>query len=1309
MAITSYDYAFDKNAPKSSCLKSSNINPISSTKISSTTNSSLASSNRYNKSKIDKYISPYLPDDRIQLLSRVTEKKFLHKNHDFMSSFPLAVNIYKANSDDLRSSKRNSRKVKKSVLTLPNEPTPLPQTCTVSDMNDSEYFNEDENVIKPKPKKRRAVQTRRKSRINDQIDLYNTKTKHYSQLDNLHKSSKDMLNFTGSDVRKSKRSNNNSNVKSNVNAHDVWTLLRNVNHFKFIPSPPVSQESSMISVKKVKKRKNNKQRNNRKDTRFIETCRTEEFAYISSFVESSRNSCSQSSFDRITVIEKQDEFEKITCNELETRVDKPTTPYKYHESMKSIQNIDRSMKSKSKQNHIRVHSVTSNNKNLNSKKLLPQGQSIPHQNINKKHNNNKTIYLNNFETIQDNLIEKNPNDDNNMNQNKINELDIRSNVSEKSDSSKEGIKKRKSKIISSKNLLEKLTPNESQQHVAGITKVVLSKGQNILLTKQIAALQRKPRVTTPVNSENPKVSLTLSEIKRKLRSIKFPLVILGKDQLSSEITVENYDPPQFAGLDEHIWPFMRLWCGESYHNLFDNINNTANYNLNCNLSDKTSSSPFDDKEKPITQIKPMRRIKNRMMQFMHKKSFIGTEVNYRQKQVNKVDIGVNTVNNMSSLKQEYTILKKDKKMPNKYSSNISYAKTKGKWASDFIENVIRKIKTGIYYSQDDKEENKELFNNMKEDGVQTDIESIETNPDFDNSVKNNFSNEIDSVVSIPGFDNRFSDLEIETLNNFNRVTVKHCVANIIVHFDVALSFENNRVLQIKQSYPCVQVSLNENQPTIFKCKTTIINAILPAELCSILPNIMKKIIRSNSKLALSTSAVDKNSNLSTITEITRCDSDSNKYSISVHNNPNLRINILSEGNFTPPYINKTIERKNIELKSSQLFNLANMKELLNGVNIKLLPLSDIRLINYLSYNNKPMQKLPLVDVTQNTERFRCKIVQPYLFSAKKILPLHENYSFMRIVENILSYQRLNMNASLSFNFEVALYKNSFNVNFVIPDIILPNFAIPKVKVDNLHNDLADNLVDVHKVSLTSNLNTYYAPKVTTKPLRTSKSDKHKSTVEFCVNNARTKKRGFVKLYKKCKSMSSILTHRSSMNLDKITNLEEFYLALGSGKMLSGVLDGNVGRKILSSIKEMKNWMSDITPRQALLVLLLANKKDTTNLVRYRPLILQGIAVNRITRASELDMEIEVIERENLNKWPQYEGITYLPASEENQDTLLEELCWIAKTTASDYQKHFDESSERLLKSLLEKRKKLNPSYLRVMARYVGLGLLKSSK
>lgn len=463
---------------------------------------------------------------------------------------------------------------------------------------------------------------------------------------------------------------------------------------------------------------------------------------------------------------------------------------------------------------------------------------------------------------------------------------------------------------------------------------------------------------------------------------------------------------------------------------------------------------------------------------------------------------------------------------------------------------------------------------MKEDGVQTDLENIKTGPscDFINEVKKEIYSDIDKIVLIPGFDNRFSDLEIETLNHFNRVEVKHCVANIIIQFDVALSFESDRVLQIKQSHPCVPVSLDENKRTIFKCKTTIVNAILPAELCSILPKIMEKIMHLNSKLALSSSTTNNNSNLSTITEITRCESDSNKYSIPVHIDPKLNImNNVSKGNFASPYIIKNVKREKIQSKSLQLLDWTNVKEMLTVQNINLLPLSDhiMRPIKSLTYCNKTTPS-PVGDIMQSTVRPEpCKTLQPYQFSKKQILSMRENYTFMRIVENILRSQKNNITDALhNSHFKVISYKYSFNINVVNPDNSRFNLTIPNIKINDLHNDLRYNIDGVHKLSVTSNLDTYYAPKVMTKPLCTSKSDKRKSAVELCVNTIRTKKKGFVKLYKKCKSMSNISTNKSNMNLNKITNLEEFYLAMGSGKMLSGVLDGNAARKILSSIKEV---------------------------------------------------------------------------------------------------------------------------------------------
>lgn len=83
---------------------------------------------------------------------------------------------------------------------------------------------------------------------------------------------------------------------------------------------------------------------------------------------------------------------------------------------------------------------------------------------------------------------------------------------------------------------------------------------------------------------------------------------------------------------------------------------------------------------------------------------------------------------------------------------------------------------------------------------------------------------------------------------------------------------------------------------------------------------------------------------------------------------------------------------------------------------------------------------------------------------------------------------------------------------------------------------------------------------------------------------------------------------------------------------------------------MKNWITEITPRQAMLVLLLTNKKDTPNLMRFHPVLLQGIAVNRITRATELDMEIEVIEREKLSKLPQVRNHHFNPCRLSERNT-----------------------------------------------------------
>lgn len=211
--------------------------------------------------------SPYLTGDRVQLLSRVIEKRFVQKTN-IVSSFPLAVKLYKTNSGDCKPPKKVLKKIKKSVLTLPNDPAPMAQGCTVSDMNDSEYCNKEDKDQKRKVIKKRAPnRNKRKARVREKdIEYHDIDAKYNTNLDC---SSTDMMKSSNGDGKRVKNRQKNiptSNKTQTVsnNLSDVWAVLRNINRFQFRPSPPMS-EDSIVRVKKNVQNKSKKP--NRKDAR----------------------------------------------------------------------------------------------------------------------------------------------------------------------------------------------------------------------------------------------------------------------------------------------------------------------------------------------------------------------------------------------------------------------------------------------------------------------------------------------------------------------------------------------------------------------------------------------------------------------------------------------------------------------------------------------------------------------------------------------------------------------------------------------------------------------------------------------------------------------------------------------------------------------------------------------------------------------------------------------------------------------------------------------------------------------------------
>lgn len=265
MAINSFslDVSTDESSNKGhNSLNSSKIGILSSLRHKE--KKYLATADETINSPKNKYIkpkkngqSPYLTGDALHIVSRVTEKTYRQKRGSEFSSFPMATNLYRANSAESKHLKSGNRKVKKSVLTLPNDPAPQPQLCTVSDINDSEIGNKDVVTV-VKSKKRNPAMRFKKNRSKFRDFEFYDRDAGYN-LD-LGCSSTDMINNYTGDGKKPKCGSSKTDDSS---VHDVWAVLRNINRFQFRPSPPMSEDSYVMPIKK----RGIKRRNNRKDLR----------------------------------------------------------------------------------------------------------------------------------------------------------------------------------------------------------------------------------------------------------------------------------------------------------------------------------------------------------------------------------------------------------------------------------------------------------------------------------------------------------------------------------------------------------------------------------------------------------------------------------------------------------------------------------------------------------------------------------------------------------------------------------------------------------------------------------------------------------------------------------------------------------------------------------------------------------------------------------------------------------------------------------------------------------------------------------
>lgn len=261
---------------------------------------------------------------------------------------------------------------------------------------------------------------------------------------------------------------------------------------------------------------------------------------------------------------------------------------------------------------------------------------------------------------------------------------------------------------------------------------------NILLDSQ----QRKLRLVTTMPSKCMIPKLTQTEIKRRIAHMRFPIVVLGKDQVSSSIEVKDYDPPQFNGLDDHIWPFMIEWSPNPVESQIKSKLPKANTDVGIckqaskekQLENKDSSilknkhqiTPTPNSEltdKLIQCNKPQKSIiqlKDKMLNFLYKKSSNRDVHNNNYENNEKKPIQLNDIacpamaeNKVpaitdSQLKPGNVLVRNNlpKIRPfstdgnNKKAPFYKYPWAKAKWANDFIDNVMKKIRSGVYYTSD---------------------------------------------------------------------------------------------------------------------------------------------------------------------------------------------------------------------------------------------------------------------------------------------------------------------------------------------------------------------------------------------------------------------------------------------------------------------------------------------------------------------------------------------------------------------------------------------------------------------------------
>lgn len=462
-------------------------------------------------------------------------------------------------------------------------------------------------------------------------------------------------------------------------------------------------------------------------------------------------------------------------------------------------------------------------------------------------------------------------------------------------------------------------------------------------------------------------------------------------------------------------------------------------------------------------------------------------------------------------------------------------------------------------------------------------------------------------VKIPGFDDDVDvlrELEVNSLT-FNKIAIKHRLTNVIVQFDVTIPSNTcDIVLDVKNSFSFVPLTVIENNTKVFKCNTKIVNAILPAELCNLVPKLMRDFLDSKKHLTLFPTATP-----SYTTQVQECacaTSDLDLYSLCNVNSCNVLdlydipnriacdmspvLRTALDGKFAIKiYVPFVSTYSRCTLQKFDINHTPGMADITN-----LLPTLSSPIPIFLCTVNPLDFLMPKANSEKQWKSFNCRTPQVY---QNKVYSLND-IAHPNLMHTMRTFYTFNLTFYMPPHLNPLIVRSDIMLLTLIEDIegtittAVSNIHAESISSRFLSMKIIGIKLKVPQIEITlkkkASQTAIVSDNVITKvlPVQAKQSKvafslhesnliSGKPNVISDLLNKTTKKElkyrkyGYSRIYKKCKSTTSLSGERSSTPLNKISNLDDFFQALGCAKTMSCIFDGNNGQKIMTAIDEVK--------------------------------------------------------------------------------------------------------------------------------------------